>query len=67
MDAWRALGDLAQFPGTLVLEDARPTNEGYPSDAIAAHSLQELESGLSSKAASKGARLYQQEGVVPEH
>jgi len=67
MDAWRALGDLAQFPGTLVLEDARPTNKAYPSDAIAAQSLQELEPGLSSKAASKGARLYRQEGAVPEH
>ena len=62
MGAWRSLGDLAEFPGTLVLEDARPENEAYPSEAITPKSLQLLEPGLASDAAAKGARLYTQEG-----
>lgn len=63
MEVWRSLGALAQFPGTLVLGDARPENEAYPSDQILHDSLALLEPGLSSRAAAKCARLYQQEGA----
>ena len=63
MDAWRSLGALAEFPGTLVLEDARAENEAYPSEAIKSESLHLLEPGLSTQAASHSARLYRQEGA----
>ena len=64
MDAWRSLGELAEFPGTLVLEDARPENEAYSSEAVTPESLHLLEPGLSPHAASSGARLYRQEGKL---
>ena len=64
MDAWRSLGKLAEFPGTLVLDDARPLTEAYTSDEITPESLHKSEPGLSNQAAAKGARLYKQEGTL---
>ena len=62
MNVWSALGGLAQFPGTLVLGDARPAQEAYPSDDVSPESLALLEPCLASTAAAQGARLYRQEG-----
>ena len=64
MHAWKSLGALAEFPGTLVVEDSRPANEAYPSDVITPESLLLLEPDLSHQAAAKGARLYRQEGAL---
>ena len=63
MEAWRALAELAEFPGTLVLEDARPATEAYPSEVVTPESLLNLEPALLQQAAAKGARLYRQEGA----
>ena len=63
MHDWKSLGALAEFPGTLVLEDSRPANEAYPSELLTRESLQVLEPELSQQAAAKGARLYEQEGA----
>ena len=63
MHDWKSLGTLAEFPGTLVLEDLRPANEAYPSELLTPESLQVLEPELSQQAAAKGARLYEQEGA----
>ena len=66
MDAWRGLGALAEFPGTLVLEDARPATEAYPSEGVTPEGLQQLEPALLQQAAAQGARLYRQEGAQAE-
>ena len=62
MNVWSSLGGLAQFPGTLVLGDARATQEAYPSDGVTPESLALLEPCLSPTAVAQGARLYRQEG-----
>ena len=65
MNVWSSLGSLAQFPGTLVLGDARPAQEAYPSEGVSSESLALLEPHLSPTAAAQGARLYRQEGGQP--
>ena len=65
MNVWSSLGGLAQFPGTLVLGDARPAQEAYPSEGVSPESMALLEPCLCPTAAAQGARLYRQEGGQP--
>lgn len=63
MKLWGQYPDLAVFPGSLLLADARTGDSVYPSSPLLAEQLQKEEPGLSESACKDGARLYQPEGA----
>ena len=68
MKEWQKLGSqLAEFPGTLYLGDARDNDPRYPSRKLTQQEALNLQPGLAPEAASSGAVLYEQEGVLINH
>ena len=66
MQLWQELSELAEFPGTIAVGDARDEDPTYKSSNIDPKDMGSFEPQLSSKALAQPLRLYSQEGRPSE-
>ena len=64
MQQWRNFPELAEFPGTIAVGDARDEDSTYKSSNVRPDTLSSLEPQLSPEAAAQPLRLYSQEGTA---
>ena len=64
MQLWHQFPDLAEFPGTISVGDARDEDPAYKSSNLSSADVSSIEPELSDDARAQPMRLYSQEGDV---